>query len=145
MVEIQGEEKRLQLLGIDAPEEVENPKFTKDLQRTALDKQALLKIGQMATAHLKDLVTPGQKLSLEGDLSKKDRYGRISATVFRSDKRSLNQTMVEEGYAVVLGRYPLEPTLKQTLEGAEREAIENERGLWGKAPKAAHAWYGQAQ
>ncbi|MEJ1343607.1 MAG: hypothetical protein RPU14_16295, partial [Candidatus Sedimenticola sp. (ex Thyasira tokunagai)] len=33
VVKIKGEEKRVQLLGIDAPEDVENPKFTKDLQR----------------------------------------------------------------------------------------------------------------
>ncbi|MEJ1398699.1 MAG: thermonuclease family protein [Candidatus Sedimenticola sp. (ex Thyasira tokunagai)] len=145
VVKIKGEEKRVQLLGIDAPEDVENPKFTKDLQRTALDKQALLKIGQMATTHLKELVTPGEKLTLEADLTKKDRYGRLSATVFRSDNRSLNQTMVEEGYAVVLGRYPLDPSLKQSLKSAEQEASEEARGLWGSAAETTRAWHGQSQ
>ena len=44
--------RRVQLSGIDAPEDKENPKFAVDLKRTALAKDTLLELGATATGHL---------------------------------------------------------------------------------------------
>ncbi|MES9856320.1 MAG: thermonuclease family protein [Sedimenticola sp.] len=143
VVNMESKSVRIQLIGIDAPEDVENPKLTKDLQRTALSKPTLMKIGEAATAHLKGLVTAGQKLHLMGDLTKQDRYGRLSALVFKDENHSLNAIMVEDGYAVVLGRYPIDPELKKRLMSREQSAIDRREGLWGSAPETTHAWHGQ--
>lgn len=144
VVEIAGKAERIQLLGIDAPEDVENPKLDRDLQRTGLDKEALLTIGREATQHLTALIAPGQLVKLMGELNKRDRYGRISVIVYDPDGRSLNEAMVKEGYAVLLGRFPLEADFKHRLKESGKQAIANKQGLWKTHPAIVNAWYGRA-
>jgi len=143
VVNINGKQERLQLLGIDAPEDVPNPKLKKDIERTGLDSDLLLTIGEAATTHLKNLALNGQVVNLEGNLGKRDRYGRIPAIVFNSAGRSLNEAMVEDGYAVVLGRYPLQGDLKARLQQQQNGAIIAGRGLWGSHRETTEAWSGR--
>ena len=143
VVQIDGNIQRLQLIGIDAPEDAANAKLTRDMQRTGLDQSALLAIGVLATNHLGSLVVPGDQVVLEGALTKRDKYGRIPANVFNPAGRSLNRAMVEDGYAVILGRDPLPPDLKADLEIAEAAAIEAKRGIWGRNKAVARKWAGR--
>lgn len=142
IVEISGEKARLQLTGIDAPEDVMNPKLQKDMERTGLDAGTLLQLGQAATAHLASLVPVGARVTVEGQLEKRDRYGRIPAIVHSASGASVNETMVATGYAVVLGRYPMEPGLKARLLDMQKNAVEQKRGLWGSHPQTTHSWSG---
>ena len=144
VIEIAGKAERIQLLGIDAPEDVENPKLERDLQRTGLDKETLLTIGREATQHLATLIAPGQLVKLTGELNKRDRYGRISVIVYGPDEHSLNEAMVKEGYAVILGRFPLEAGFKSRLKESGKQAIANKQGLWKTHPATVNAWYGHA-
>ncbi len=50
--------------------------------------------------------------------------------------------MVEDGYAAVLGRYPLPESLKASLKAAEETAKRKKRGLWGRYPEITRAWGG---
>ncbi len=143
VVEMNGETRRIQLLGIDAPEDVPNPKLQRDQQRTGLDTDSLLGIGQAATRHLKSLIAPGQTVKLEGNLRKQDKYGRIPAIAYDHRGRSLNEAMVEDGYAVVLDRYPLQRGLRDRLKAMQQTAIAERRGLWGAHRAVAVAWSGQ--
>jgi micrococcal nuclease len=142
-VEMDGKAQRIQLLGIDAPEDLANPKLQRDRQRTGLDTDSLIAIGQAATRHLKSLVAPGQTVKLEGDLRKRDKYGRIPAIAYDQKGRALNVAMVEDGYAVILDRYPLDADFGDRLRYHEKNAIAEERGLWGTHRAAAVAWSGR--
>jgi micrococcal nuclease len=144
VIRIRGGSERIQLFGIDAPEVVENPKLKRDLERTGLSKAALLAIGQKSTRHLQGLITSGDAVRLEGDLRKRDKYGRISVRVIAPDGSSLNDAMVSNGYAIVLNRFPLTELLKSRLLGYQQEAIRTHRGLWGSDRKTALTWSGLA-
>lgn len=145
VVDMSGAEVRVQLLGIDAPEDLVNPKLSRDLQRTGLDKETLITLGRQATAHLQRLVKPGQALRLEGDLGKQDRYGRTSAVVYGAESRSLNQGMIEDGYAIMIDRPPLPAALKAALQYAEKEATSKQSGLWKSSPKIFNTWSGRSR
>ncbi len=131
LVELDGRPTRIQLAGIDAPEDKPNPKFNLDLKRTGLPAEALLALGRAATLHLRQLAPPGSSLVLEGDLTKKDRYGRIAVTVRAAKGQALNERMVADGYARALG---------PAYQALQKEARKNHRGLWGSHPEATGAW-----
>jgi micrococcal nuclease len=143
VVEIEGSQERVQLIGIDAPEDVDNAKLQRDLQNTGLAKETLLQLGQTATAHLKSLLSDVKTVGLEADLSKRDRYGRIPVIAHTPEGSSINELLVADGYAVVLGRYPLDPELKQRLIEAENGAVNQPRGLWSTHPAETRSWSGR--
>lgn len=142
-VQIGAEEKRLQLSGIDAPEDVVNPKLSKDIARTGLSNEALLELGKAATDHLMQLIAPGENLRIEGDLNRSDRYGRVPVQAYKKDGPSLNEQMVAEGYAVVLGRAALPEVVKSQLLNSQRQAQNEQKGLWGSHPAQTMLWSGQ--
>ena len=144
LVEMDGRAQRLQLLGIDAPEDVVNPKLHRDQQRTGLDADTLLALGQAATRYLESLVPQGQTLMLEGDLGKRDKYGRVPVIASNPDGRVLNEAMVKDGYAVVLDRYPPDDQFRGRLRRHEEAAVAQGRGLWGTHRAAALAWSGRS-
>ncbi len=143
MVTIDGKQEQLQLLGIDAPEDVPNPKLQKDMERTKLKQDTLIAIGKLATKHLKTLAVPGQAVEVEANLAKHDRYGRIPSLVQNSSGRNINSAMVEDGYAVVMGLYPLDARLKAELKLQQQQAISHKLGLWGNHHAIATAWGGK--
>jgi endonuclease YncB( thermonuclease family) len=51
--------------------------------------------------------------------------------------------MVEDGYAAVLTRYPLNAEFKTRLQQKQDSAKTASRGLWGKHPKTTNAWFGE--
>jgi micrococcal nuclease len=140
IINLDGESRRIQLSGIDAPEDTENAKLKLDIRKKGLSKEALLEIGEQATSFLKSEVAAGQKVTLQGDLSKHDKYGRIPAIVINEKSNSLNLLMVREGYAILLTRYPLEETFKANLEEAQHHARSNNRGLWKSHPQIMAKW-----
>ena len=69
------------------------------------------------------------RVRLEFDTEKKDKYGRLLAYVFSEDKTHLNLELVRAGLASV-NLYP--PSLKYAdkLIKAQKEAEQNQRGIW---------------
>jgi len=143
VVTLKGKVERLQLQGIDAPEDVDNAKLKRDIKVTGLDSAALLPLGVAATRHLQMLIEPGESLQVSGDLAKRDRYGRILVVAVDTAGHSLNERMVQDGYAVMTRYGKIEAKLKARLESLESEAIASKRGLWGEASEAALAWSGR--
>ncbi len=143
VVDLAGKEERIQLLGVDAPEDTQNPKLKHDMRRTGLDAAQLLPAGQAATQYLKFLVQPGAALTLSGRLKQRDRYGRISTQVFSATGVSLNQAMVAAGHARPLRSGAIPKTLKQALEEAYITAKSTRQGSWESYADVFGIWAGE--
>jgi len=143
VVMLDGQLARLQLIGIDAPEDTVNAKLKRDYKATKLNLQALRTLGLDATRHLQSLVARGDVLQVTGRFDQRDRYGRILVMAIDSAGRSLGETMVKDGYAVLNTYGAVEEELKIRLETLESEAVAYGRGLWGASRKATMAWSGR--
>jgi micrococcal nuclease len=71
----------------------------------------------------------GEKVRLELDTQKKDRYGRLLAYVFLDDGTFVNAEMVKRGYAHFLSQTPNTKYANLFL-GLQREAMAKRVGLW---------------
>ena len=94
LIVINGEQQRVQLAGIDAPEDTDNPKLQRDLQRTGLEREQLLALGQLSREYLRRLTKIGAPYTLHYQPDQRDRYGRLSAEVRDDRGRSLAETLV---------------------------------------------------
>ncbi|PLY14169.1 MAG: hypothetical protein C0631_12125 [Sedimenticola sp.] len=142
IISIDNQSEKIQLLGIDAPEDVDNAKLKHDVQRTGAEAGELLVLGNQATQFLKTLLPVNTAVKMDNVLQPRDRYGRIPADVRLADGQSIRDLMLSEGYAIVLRRPPLDDALKGQLMPLEQNAIEQKRGLWGSQPQLMRAWSG---
>jgi len=71
----------------------------------------------------------GQKIELEFDKDKTDKYDRLLAYVYPKGEEMFNKKLLEEGYAQVRTFRPNTKYESQFKE-AEREAKQAERGIW---------------
>lgn len=112
---------RVRLLLIDSPERDQRP------------------FGDQARAALLGLLKPGDRVSLELDVVRADRYGRLLAYAFLPDGRLVNEEMARSGFAVALV-YPPDVRYVERIRAGVAAAREARRGLWasdgfGCAPK----------
>lgn len=115
VVDLDGREESVRLIGIDTPESV------------ARDRPVEC-FGPEAKARTAELLSAGTVVRLERDVEARDRYGRLLAYVLR-DGVLVNLLLVEEGFAESFA-YP--PNLAHQTELAQAEATARaaERGLW---------------
>lgn len=85
--------------------------------------------GDEATRFVEDLLSPGERVRLERDVSETDRFGRLLRYVYLDDGRMLNELLVAEGYASV-ATFPPDLRHLDRMRAAEREARTAGRGLW---------------
>lgn len=118
LVDIDGEEVRVRLIGVDTPESVS----TDEEKNTAEGKEASeYTAGQLA----------GKHIYLEYDEGLTDTYGRTLAYVYLEDGKTMfNKTLLEQGYARVM---TVEPNTKYTEEFEILEAAAEKAGagFWG--------------
>lgn len=117
---------KVRLVGIDTPE----------LEREGKPADFL---AHKAKKVLADLAL-NQKVRLEYDQLRYDRFGRLLAHLFLPDGRHLNRELVAQGLARV---YTIPPNVKyrEELLAAQREAIQSRRGIWLKALEQTEAYY----
>ncbi len=112
-------ELTVRFIGIDTPETVD-------------PRRPVGCFGKEASSETKSLLF-GKTVILQKDISDKDKYGRLLRYVFLplDDGRILfvDDYLVREGFAKVL-TYPPDVKYNEQLREAEKEAKENERGLW---------------
>jgi endonuclease YncB( thermonuclease family) len=112
-VNINGEIKRIRLIGIDAPEVSENECYNNESFEKA--KELLL----------------NKKVSLEADSSQddKDIYNRLLRYVFLEDGTNFNLYMIKDGYAI---EYTYDKAYKYQNEfkAAQDSAKTGNKGLW---------------
>ena len=141
LLNINGEQQRIQLKGIDAPEDIDNPKLQSDLTRSGLDRERLLSLGHRATEHLRSLTRNDSAYTLQYDPAQRDRYGRLIGDVINHQGESLLTLMVTQGYAIVSVRAADAQQLAQLMP-LQKAAIEMKQGLWGLDNEAARLWAG---
>ncbi len=122
VVLLNGQEERIRMIGVDAPESV------------SLNEEENTIWGQMASEYTKSILPPGTKVWLTFDLEERDQYGRMLAYIWLdSDVEDLNhlfqKRLIEDGYALAI-RY--EPNTKYAIElyDAMGLAISHRCGLW---------------
>ena len=110
--------EKIRLIGIDAPES----------RKTG--RKEIGYFGKEAKEYVTRLLT-GKKVHLEYDVDHTDRYGRTLAYVYLEDGTFLNAELIKQGYAMAL---TIPPNVKYADEFVrlQREARENNRGLWKK-------------
>jgi len=141
--------KKIRLIGIDCPEMHESEKLHADVRRTGHDAAMIKAMGEEAQWFTQNWVL-GQKVRLEYDKQKKDKYGRTLAYVYLPFPRPallnspragyivnidgkkwyfLNATIVQSGYAVPMN---IPPNDKHALviKALYEQAREMRLGLW---------------
>jgi len=107
--------EKVRLIGVDTPE-------------TVKPNTPVQPYGKEASDYSKELLT-GQKVTLKFDVGIKDKYDRLLAYVYMPDGSFVNEKLVREGYARIMTIPPNVAHADLFLE-AEREAREQNRGLW---------------
>ena len=137
-VTLGGEIKRVQLVGIDAPEDRENPKFMADKKRTGLDFNTLLSLGIMASDYLRKQLSREESFKLHYQPERVDRYGRMPGELMTQEGLSINKQMVIDGYAI--------PTKSESTSGLQdyaglqEQSRQKRAGLWGLLPGPTRLW-----
>lgn len=123
VVDIDGREERVRLIGIDTPESTD-------------PGQPVECFGAEATARIEALLPAGSPVRLERDVEARDRYDRLLAYVFRqSDDLFVNAAMVQDGFAEVLTIAPNVAYVGRFTDAA-RTARTDSRGLWSSCEEA---------
>lgn len=106
---------RVRYIGINAPE-IDH------------ENQKAQPYGYKARSFNKKLVS-SQKIRLELDVERHDRYGRLLAYIFLSDGSFLNQRLLQNGYAFYLHQ---KPNVKHSnlLLKAQQGAMQAKKGIW---------------
>lgn len=114
---IDGEVKRVRLIGIDTPETVD-------------PRKPVQCFGAEASQHLKELVD-GQQVTVEYDASQGtvDKYGRDLVYLTLPDSTNVGERMLQDGFAYEY-TYDKPYELQEVFKNAEQDARDNERGLW---------------
>lgn len=115
IVDIDGVEERIRLIGIDTPESV-HP-----------DQERNVEYGEIASSFTEEQLE-GQYVSLELDAQERDQYGRLLAYVYLDDTM-FNETLLEKGHAVV-STYPPNVRYADRFLEIQSEARDKEAGLW---------------
>ncbi len=124
-------EKRIRLIGIDTPESRVNRKAMKDANMSEHDIKTIVEMGQKAKAYVDGLIKRGNFITIEFDVKKMDRYGRLLCYVYLSNGKMLNEEIVEAGYANVM-TIPPNVKYEDKFLSAYKQARESKVGLWGE-------------
>lgn len=111
---VDGQLQKIRLIGIDAPEMEQRP------------------WGGKAKECIEALIrTTATKVSLEYDLERRDKYGRILAYAWTQDGKMLNEELLRQGCAVL---FTVPPNVKYAgrLRFAQKKARDLKAGIWGE-------------
>ena len=117
VADIDGQEERVRLIGIDTPESVK--------QGSPVEC-----FGQEASNHTKELLAEGTAVRIELDAEPRDRYDRLLGYVYRaSDGLFVNLAIVRDGYG---NSYTFPPNVAHTdqFRDAAAAARDGGVGLW---------------
>ena len=114
VVNIEGRNEKVRLIGLDTPE-------------TVHPNKPVERFGKDASEFTRKMVV-GKKVRLEYGWESRDKYGRILAYVYLEDGTFLNAEIIKQGFGFAYTRFPFK--YLEEFRQYEREARENGRGLW---------------
>jgi micrococcal nuclease len=120
--------ERVRLIGIDTPEIHESDKLYRDSRRTGMDIKTIREMGRRSYEFVRGLAE-GNRVRLEFDAERQDRYKRLLAYVYLKDGTFLNGEIIRQGYASLMTFPPNVKYVDMFLKFYQ-EARENKRGLW---------------
>lgn len=128
-VSFEGRTELLRLIGIDAPERLENPKAWRDAERSQRDIKTILAMGEKASQYTKQILRNVSDLQLEFDIEPRDKFGRLLAYAYLPSGGMLNELLIQAGYVNLMS---IPPNLRyaERFKKALFEARKNGRGLW---------------
>ncbi|MBT4865204.1 MAG: thermonuclease family protein [Planctomycetaceae bacterium] len=106
---------RVRLLGVDTPE-TKHP----DIPPEPLGFEA----SEFTRRHVE-----GRTVTLQFDRERRDRYHRVLAYVSLDDWM-LNEELIRAGFSRAETPFPYSSAMKRRFRAAEKEARDNNRGLW---------------
>jgi len=126
-VRIDGRKVKLNLAGIDTPEEFKSRKLRKDSARCDIAQKYIRRLGRIATRYARSILHRRDKVRIK--VYKRDRK-EIYGLLYLPDGTCYNEKMVEEGYACVTDNIEEKELakLKALLERAKKK----KKGLWQK-------------
>ncbi|MEM4406424.1 MAG: thermonuclease family protein [Candidatus Methanomethylicaceae archaeon] len=107
--------EKIRLIGVDTPE-------------TKHPAKGIEYYGKEASNFTKKMLS-GKEIGLEYDVQKLDKYNRVLVYAYLEDGRMFNALLVREGYAQA-ATYPPNVKYQKLLVDLQKEARENNRGLW---------------
>jgi micrococcal nuclease len=115
IVQTDGREHRLRLIGVDTPESVD-------------PRRPVQPYGKAAAAFTSNVLT-GRTVYLELDVEERDQYGRLLAYLYLEDGTFFNALLLRAGFAHVL---TIPPNVKYAdlFQEMARRARAESRGLW---------------
>ena len=124
------DKSRVRLLGIDTPEVYDSDKLERDAKTSGQDIKTIKKLGKLASDYVKG-IAEGKRVRLERDPKNddKDKYGRLLRYVYLEDGTCINAKILKDGYAQVYDKFEI--TKLAEFRKLQKEARENNRGLWG--------------
>ncbi len=123
--------KKVRLIGIDTPELYECDKLFRDARRSNIPPKKIQVMARESCLFTK-LACEKKTVTLEFDLHRYDKYGRILAYVHLPDGKLLNQEIIEQGYGLAYLFFPFNQEYRKRFIQSENDAKKHQRGLWGK-------------
>ena len=115
IIDYNGADERVRLIGIDTPESV-HPNEEKNTE-----------FGNEVSNYSKEMLT-GKQVELELDVEERDKYGRLLAYAYL-DGQMYNKLLLEKGYAKI-ATYPPNVKYVDEFTKIQKQARENKVGLW---------------
>lgn len=119
LLDIDGEEKKVRLIGVDTPESVAPDSYCKDNTSEGTEVSEIVK----------NKISAGDMLYYEYDAQKTDKYGRTLAYLYFEDGKMVEEWLLENGYANT-ATYPPNVRYSERFTALAHEAAENGIGLW---------------
>ena len=101
-ISYKGKQERIRLIGVGVPESRVHDRAKRESQRTGQDLKTITSLGKEATRFVKTLVKPGDRIRMEFDVEKRDKYRRLLGYVYLSNNKLLSEKIVKAGYGNLL-------------------------------------------
>lgn len=115
IINYNGAEERLRLIGIDTPESVHQTQSKNVVE------------GKIASDYTKSMLE-GKEVGVEFDVELRDQYDRLLGYVYIDDKM-LNKTLLEQGYAKIT-TFPPNVKYVDAFKALQKSARESKKGFW---------------
>jgi micrococcal nuclease len=125
----QGQEESVRLIGIDTPESKRNQKARKDAGRSGKDVDQITAMGKEAAKYMRTIAREGDRVNIEFDVQKRDKYRRLLGYAYLENGHMLNEEIIKAGYASPM-TIPPNVKYQDRFLKLYREAREAGRGLF---------------